>query len=315
MLSKVALNNQNRICMEKLNAAPTVQLLTKQNPRKRRTLLPESLNCHIWTTHSVFFNVDYSNVYACAIFTDMVCLGPYARQELFILPDHPSSVLLRLMASVHLCDIFHFFLNPSPFYWSIFAKSEKWAFMYMRVRDAYFASVSIIVLFDFGIVLTVWDWSDSMICSDSVVLFWQCGIVLTVWNCSDSVVLFWQCGIVLTVWYCSDSVVLFWQYGIVLTVWDFSDSVGLLWQCGIVMTVWDCSDSVGLFWQCDIALTVWDCSDGVRLFWQYWIVLTIWDCFDSVGLFCQCGIVLTMWDCSDSVGLFVLHFIYTTLGF
>ena len=49
--------------------------------------------------------------------------------------------------------------------------------MYMRVRDADFASVSTIDLFDFGIVLTVWD------CSDSVVL-------LTVWDCSDSVGLF-----------------------------------------------------------------------------------------------------------------------------
>ena len=104
-MSKVALNNQNNICMEKLNAAPTVQLLTKQNLRKRSTLLPESLNYHIWITHSVFFSVDYSNVYSCFIFTDRVCLGPYARQELLILPEHPSSVLLRLTASVHLCDI------------------------------------------------------------------------------------------------------------------------------------------------------------------------------------------------------------------
>jgi hypothetical protein len=114
-MSKVALNNQNNICMEKLNAAPTVQLLTKQNLRKRSTLLPESLNYHIWITHSVFFSVDYSNVYSCIIFTDRVCLGPYARQELLILPEHPSSILLRLTASVHLCDIFQFFLIPPLF--------------------------------------------------------------------------------------------------------------------------------------------------------------------------------------------------------
>jgi hypothetical protein len=126
-----------------------------------------------------------------------------------------------------------FFLNPSPFYWSTFAKSEKWAFMYMRVRDAYFISVSMIVLFDFGIVLT-------------------CGIVLTVWDCSDSVILFWQCGIVLTVWDCSDGVRLFWQCGFVLTVWDCFDSVGLFCQCGIVLTMWDCFDSVELFWQSGI---------------------------------------------------------------
>ena len=114
-MSKVALNNQSNICMEKLNAAPTVQLLTKQNLRKRSTLLPESLNYHIWITHSVFFSVDYSNVYSCIILTDRVCLGPYARQELLILPEHPSSVLLRLTASVHLCDIFQFSLFPPLF--------------------------------------------------------------------------------------------------------------------------------------------------------------------------------------------------------
>jgi hypothetical protein len=51
-------------------------------------------------------------------------------------------------------------------------------------------------------------------------LFWQCGIVLTVWDCSDSVGL-------LTVWNCSDSVALFWQCGIGLTVWHCSDSVVL----------------------------------------------------------------------------------------
>ena len=56
--------------------------------------------------------------------------------------------------------------------------------MYFCERDAYFASVSMIVLFDFRIVLTVWN------CSDGVLLFCQCGIVLTVWDCSDSVGLF-----------------------------------------------------------------------------------------------------------------------------
>jgi hypothetical protein len=115
MLSKEALNNQNRICTETLNAAPTVQLLTKQSPTKPITLLPESLNCHIWITHSVFFTVDYSNVYACIILTDRVCLGPNARQELLILPEHPSFFLLRLMAFVHLCNIFQFFLIPPLF--------------------------------------------------------------------------------------------------------------------------------------------------------------------------------------------------------
>ena len=43
--------------------------------------------------------------------------------------------------------------------------------------------LSTIFLFDFGIVLTVWN------CLDSVELFQQCGIVPTVWNCSQ------QCGI------------------------------------------------------------------------------------------------------------------------
>ena len=124
-MSKVALNNQNNFCMEKLNAAPTVQLLTKQNSRKRSTLLPKSLNCHIWITHSVFFNVDYSNVYACIILTDRVCLGPNARQELLILPEHPSSVLLRLMASVHLCDIFQFVLIP-PLFIEVLLPSQEY---------------------------------------------------------------------------------------------------------------------------------------------------------------------------------------------
>jgi hypothetical protein len=184
MLSKVALNNQNRICMETLNAAPTVQLLTKQNPRKRRTLLPESLNC---------ISIPYTHIHERSFFWlgKGTSIKRGGIKKKWKISQRWTKAISRRRTELGCSGR----MSSSCL---AYAKSEKWAFMYMRVRDAYFISVSMIVLFDFGIVLT-------------------CGIVLTVWDCSDSVILFWQCGIVLTglyFFYCPFGIL--WR---VFTVW------------------------------------------------------------------------------------------------
>ena len=122
-----------------------------------------------------------------------------------------------------------------------------------------------ILIFDFGIIPTVWYFVFQIL-----QLFRQCGIFFSrFYNYSDNVVLFsLDFAIIPTVWYFfskfwiySDSVVFFsLAFGIIPTVWYFFLQIlELLRQCGIFFSrFWIYSDSV-VFFSLDFGIipTVW----------------------------------------------------------
>jgi hypothetical protein len=100
--------------------------------------------------------------------------------------------------------------------------------MNMCVRDAYFASVSMIVLFDFGIVLTVWDCSDSVglshtgrkipHCQNNPTLSEQYHTVRTIPHCQNNPTLAEQSHTVRTIPHCQNNTTLSEQYHTVRTI-------------------------------------------------------------------------------------------------